>query len=276
MFDNARTVFTFLFRFVFICFVCLLFCVCVLCNYDLSPLSDRRHRNKKKKKHQPSTRQRVSNSNSSATDVKPPCPLPKSAVSNVSPASLPSLIHRSPNGGYVSLLRRTVATSGDTGSEAVRFNSLQRPNRRAPNASQRSVHQFRSMRNVGNNNNNGTKKSIGLASAIVKDKNNNRGDVLLERPDNNDGPNTGPAVERNSNINNETDPQRKDVVRKTSSTTAATLPKPAPRTRIPSATVAPPALAHRDTYANLQQLLNSDSDIVNKKVRNGPDGRLCP
>jgi len=51
---------------------------------------------------------------------------------------------------------------------------------------------------------------------------------------------------------------------------ASTFPKPAPRTRIPSASVAPPSLSRRDTYENLQQLLNGageGSAIGSNKVR---------
>lgn len=51
---------------------------------------------------------------------------------------------------------------------------------------------------------------------------------------------------------------------------ASTFPKPAPRTRVPSASVAPPSLARRDTYENLQQLLNGDGSLVgSNKVRTG-------
>jgi len=50
---------------------------------------------------------------------------------------------------------------------------------------------------------------------------------------------------------------------------ASTFPKPAPRTRVPSASVAPPSLSRRDTYENLQQLLNgSDGSVIGtNKVR---------
>lgn len=51
---------------------------------------------------------------------------------------------------------------------------------------------------------------------------------------------------------------------------SSTFPKPAPRTRVPSASVAPPSLARRDTYENLQQLLNGDgSSVGSNKVRTG-------
>lgn len=63
------------------------------------------------------------------------------------------------------------------------------------------------------------------------------------------------------------DDQQKEINRPLSTTT---LPKPAPRTRVPSASVVPaPALAHHDTYQNLQQLLNGDDNIIGTKVCNG-------
>lgn len=177
----------------------------------------------------------------------------------------------------MSLLRPTVPTRPADDAEAsraaaVRFNSLQRPNRRPPDASQRSVHQFRSMRTAGSA---GAERTAGRrpSASVVQEKNNNK-------------PECGPIAPAGRSIDKVTDPRRKDVVRSSSSssslstktTAMTTVPKPAPRTRIPSASVAPPALAHRDTYANLQQLLNGDNDIVNKKVciLYGPDSRLCP
>lgn len=58
---------------------------------------------------------------------------------------------------------------------------------------------------------------------------------------------------------------RKDVER--SLTLTSTFPKPAPRTRVPSASVPQPSLAHHETYENLQQLMNGDG-VIGNKVRN--------
>lgn len=166
------------------------------------------------------------------------------------PSRSPSLIHRSPNGGYVSLLRRAISTLGDGDSSAVRFNSLQRPDRGHLGTSQRHDHQFRSMRN------NGSAKNVidCITPGIVpgQDKNNNRSysGNNCRLP---------PATVVTESTKNEIKRDGKDVV-------TTTFPKPAPRTRVPSAAAAPPSLAQRDNYANLQQLLNGNNNI-DKKVR---------
>lgn len=192
---------------------------------------------------QPPGLQRVS-TNSSAIG-KPPIPLP-SSTSDTSPA-LKSLIHQSPNGGYVSLLRQAISTldNAEANSSTVRFNSLQRPNRGEANITQRSNHQFRSMRCISNKND--ANKTVNYLS-IVREKEKKNNTTWAE-----------------SNKNNETyydGRVRKDVER--SLTLTSTFPKPAPRTRIPSASVPQPSLAHHETYENLQQLMNGDGVVGNK------------
>jgi hypothetical protein len=160
----------------------------------------------------------------------------------------------------VSLLRQAVAqTSGDVvgrPAAAVRFNSLQRPNRGAATVWQRRDQQFRSMRTAGTGSSDKrlAESPIGrpVAGGDRHDDNNNH---------NNDGDGDdetkAPAAADRKN-------GRKDVF------SAATFPKPAPRTRVPSASVAPPSLARRDTYENLQQLLNGDGSVVSNKPYKPP------
>lgn len=199
---------------------------------------------------QPLGVQRVS-TNSSANGCKPPIPLPSSTSDKSS--ALKSLIHQSPNGGYVSLLRQAISTldNAEGNSSAVRFNSLQRPNRGVTNISQRSNHQFRSMRSISNKND--ANKTINYLSIVrEKEKNNNN--------------TTG--TESNKNKEKYDGHVRKDVERSLTLTSA--LPKPAPRTRVPSASVPQPSLAHHETYENLQQLMNGDGVVGNKVCNYGP------
>lgn len=200
---------------------------------------------------QPPVRVSNVNGNPVGRNNKAPLPLPPADAS----PPLSSLIHCSPNGGYVSLLRRAVAPkSGDPENRptaAVRFNSLQRPNRGATTAWQRRDRQFRSMRTVGTDSDKTVEKPIDrtLVGEGRQDNNNN----------NNNG---GGDDETKATADRRDDPKN--------SFAAATFPKPAPRTRVPSASAAPPSLARRDTYENLQQLLNGDNSVVgDSKVRNG-------
>lgn len=168
------------------------------------------------------------------------------------PPALKSLIHQSPNGGYVSLLRQAISTldNSEANSPTVRFNSLQRPNRGVANTSQRSNHQFRSMRSISNKND--ASKTINYLSIVTeKEKNNN----------------STSGTESNKNKDKYDGHVRKDVER--SLTLTSTFPKPAPRTRIPSASVPQPSLAHHETYENLQQLMNGDGVVGNKVCNYG-------
>lgn len=224
-------------------------------NYDLS------HANHPvcQLKQSPTRQPRVSNgnngNNSKTVDrpnYKPPLPLPPA---DTSPPPLSSLIHRSPNGGYVSLLRQAaVPKSGDVvghPAAAVRFNSLQRPNRGASTAWQRRDQQFRSMRTAGTGS---TDKPV-VTELPVR-----RPTVGGARKDDNNNGGGGGVDDDEKKVSN----RRKDAF------SAATFPKPAPRTRVPSASVAPPSLARRGTYENLQQLLNGDGNVVgSNKVRTG-------
>ncbi|KAF0769605.1 Hemicentin-1 [Aphis craccivora] len=195
-----------------------------------------------------------SNSNGNAVgraNYKPPLPLPP--ASDTSPS--PSLIHRSPNGGYVSLLRRSAVPESDaaiTGrpTAAVRFNSLQRPNRGSATAWQRRDRQFRSMRTVGTGG--GDDKSVAETSAAIGRPTVGNDRRLIGRQDDNNNDSGGGDEPKASTvaIANRGGDGRKDAF------SASTFPKPAPRTRVPSASVAPPSLSRRDTYENLQQLLN--------------------
>lgn len=167
---------------------------------------------------------------------KPPCPPPPPPPSALSTDA--SLIHRSPNGGYVSLLRRTTVAKAED-LHGVRFNSLQRP-------SNRGDRPFRSMRTAT------------VARDRDRDRNNNRG----WPPD--DDKNNGTAVRTAADAENRVGGGGEKIggkrVGPVGLSATASFPKPAPRTRVPSATVAPPSLAHSDNYENLQQLMNSDSD----------------
>ncbi|XP_050063742.1 uncharacterized protein LOC114121914 isoform X5 [Aphis gossypii] len=184
-------------------------------------------------------------------NYKPPLPLPPSADASPSP----SLIHRSPNGGYVSLLRRSAVPESDaavTGrpTAAVRFNSLQRPNRGSVTAWQRRDRQFRSMRTVGTGG--GGEKSVAERSAAIglPTVGNDRR-LIGRQDDNNNDSGGGDETKASTAVTaNRGGEGRKDAF------SASTFPKPAPRTRVPSASVAPPSLSRRDTYENLQQLLN--------------------
>lgn len=213
-------------------------------------------------KQSPARQPRLSNGNGNTvgrTNCKPPLPLPPADPSPPPPPSS-SLIHRSPNGGYVSLLRQATAPkSGDVAGRpaaAVRFNSLQRPNRGAATAWQRRDRQFRSMRTVG----------TGSTDKQVAELPTGRPTVGGDRPDDNGNGGVGADQTKTSPAAGDRKDGRKDAF------SAATFPKPAPRTRVPSASVAPPSLARRDTYENLQQLLNGDGNVVgNNKVRtDGP------
>lgn len=244
--------------FLFLFFV--LFRVCVV-NYDLSPANHPVRRLKQSSARQP----RVSNSNGNTvgrTNCKPPLPLPP-ADASTPPPPLSSLIHRSPNGGYVSLLRQTTAQkSGDVvgrPTAAVRFNSLQRPNRGAATAWQRRDRQFRSMRTLGTGSSD--KQLAELTTGRPAD-----GGGRQDNNNNNDDDDNGGVGDDKTKATAATDRKngRKDAF------SASTFPKPAPRTRVPFASVAPPSLARRDTYENLQQLLNSDNSTVgSNKVRTG-------
>lgn len=139
------------------------------------------------------------------------------------------------------------------------------------------------MRSVSNNNGTKDNKIISYLSAVKdQDKNNNCGNAL-KWPNNNNNSSINNKNKSNSNDedNNKTmtaernkdKDERKNVVRSLSTT--ATFPKPAPRTRVPSASIAPPSLAHHSTYENLQQLMNGHDSIGDKKVRNGVD-RIRP
>jgi len=249
------------FRFVFIRFV-FVFCFFVLLrvvNYDLSPANHPVCQLKQSPTRQPHD---VSNGNNSNTvdrpNYKPPLPLPPA---DTSPPPLSSLIHRSPNGGYVSLLRQVaVPKSGDVvgrPAAAVRFNSLQRPNRGAATAWQRRDQQFRSMRTAGTGSTDKPVTELPVRRPTVG------GD---RKDDNNNGGGGGGGVD---------DDEAKASDRREDAFSAATFPKPAPRTRVPSASVAPPSLARRGTYENLQKLLNSDGNVVGgNKVRTGGQRQL--
>uniref|UniRef100_A0A2H8TD35 Hemicentin-1 n=1 Tax=Melanaphis sacchari TaxID=742174 RepID=A0A2H8TD35_9HEMI len=187
---------------------------------------------------------------------KPPLSLPP-ADASLSPS--PSLIHRSPNGGYVSLLRRSAVpepdavVGGGRPTAAVRFNSLKRPNH-DPTATawQRRDRQFRSMRTVGTGDSDKpvvAKPTIGRST--VRDDRRGRQD-----DNNNDSGVAGDDKTKASVVTVDRGDKRKDAF------SASTFPKPAPRTRVPSASVAPPSLSRRDTYENLQQLLNGNDGSV--------------
>ncbi|XP_060858911.1 uncharacterized protein LOC132936236 isoform X4 [Metopolophium dirhodum] len=208
----------------------------------------------------PARQSRVSNGNGNTVgraNCKPPLPLPP-ADASTPPPPLSSLIHRSPNGGYVSLLRQATAPkSGEVvgrPAAAVRFNSLQRPNRGAATAWQRRDRQFRSMRTVGTGSSD--KQLTELPTGRLADGG--------DRQDNNDDDNGGVGEdETKAPAAADRKDGRKDAF------SASTFPKPAPRTRVPSASVAPPSLARRDTYENLQQLLNGDGSLVGSNKLTG-------
>lgn len=140
----------------------------------------------------------------------------------------------------MSLLRRAISTLGhanDDGRDvsAVQFNSLQRPDRKpSPSTWHRRDHQFRSMRTAG------TTRTVDRCFSL-KDKNNNRGNYRVSS-----------AIAEDNGKNGEKRDGKADVVVKTA------LPKPAPRTRVPSASVAPPSFGQRENYANLQQLFDGE------------------
>ncbi|XP_016657684.1 uncharacterized protein LOC100161772 isoform X2 [Acyrthosiphon pisum] len=212
----------------------------------------------------PARQPRVSNGNGNTvgrTNCKPPLPLPPAETSTPSPP-LSSLIHRSPNGGYVSLLRQATAPkSGDLVSRpaaAVRFNSLQRPKSGAATAWQRRDRQFRSMRTVG------TGSSDKQLTELPTGRPTDGGD-RQDNNNNNDDDDNGGVGDDKTKAPAAADRKdgRKDAF------SASTFPKPAPRTRVPSASVAPPSLARRDTYENLQQLLNGDGSLVNSNKLTG-------
>lgn len=200
---------------------------------------------------------------SNGSTSKPPLPLPSSTLPNTSSpfsssSSSSSLIHRPPNGGYVSLLRQAISTlnNPECDGSAVRFNSLQRPNRGPITTSQRRDHQFRSMRTVSSNNS--IKRMVDRSRSVIADhdKNNNRGNMVRGRWSN------GKAEcgkDEDKQRDDDGDGKGRDAGGSLTSATA-TFPKPAPRTRVPSASAAPPSLAHHDTYENLQQLLSGDGD----------------
>lgn len=226
---------------------------------------------------QTSTSQRVS-SNTNVDGPKPPVPLPQSTVSK----NKPSLICQSPNGGYVSLLRQTISKLGNADSDgsAVRFNSLQRPNRGITAASQhRDRVQFRSMRSVSSNSNNNTRKTADYRRSFIAatghDKNNNHGNGRkLTNNDNNNNceDKTTPVESRKCyEKQNDGDDERKNMI---GSLTLTSFPKPAPRTRVPSRTIGP-SLAHHETYENLQNLLKNDDDIDKKVCNDKLDSNVC-
>uniref|UniRef100_A0A2S2NRV7 Uncharacterized protein n=1 Tax=Schizaphis graminum TaxID=13262 RepID=A0A2S2NRV7_SCHGA len=198
-------------------------------------------------------------------NYKPPQPLPP-ADASLSPLS--SLIHRSPNGGYVSLLRRSAVPESDavTGrpTAAVRFNSLQRPDRGSTTAWQRRDRQFRSMRTVGTGG--GSDGPVAAKPTV--------GDDRLGRQDNNNN-NDSDKAGGGGGVGGGVDETKASAATadrgdgRKNAFSASTFPKPAPRTRVPSASVAPPSLSRRDTYENLQQLLNgSDGSVIGtNKVR---------
>lgn len=202
--------------------------------------------------------------NNNGNTCKPQLPLPQSTVLNTSSplSSLSSsLIHRSPNGGYVSLLRQAISTlnNAEGDGSVVRFNSLQRPNRGPISTSQRHDHQFRSMRSVSSNHS--IKRIVDRSRSVVadQDKNNNQRNIHGRRSNDKT---TATECDKNELKRDDDidDTKRSDA--DGSSTSTKTFPKPAPRTRVPSASAAPPSLAHHGTYENLQQLLTGDG--VNK------------
>ncbi|XP_060844699.1 uncharacterized protein LOC132924417 isoform X4 [Rhopalosiphum padi] len=183
-------------------------------------------------------------------NYKPPQPLPP-ADASLSPLS--SLIHRSPNGGYVSLLRRSAVPESDAVARrptaAVRFNSLQRPDRGSTTAWQRRDRQFRSMRTVGTGSGSDGPTAEDDRRGRQDDNNNDSGKASGGGGGGDETKASAATVDRGDG--------RKDAF------SASTFPKPAPRTRVPSASVAPPSLSRRDTYENLQQLLNgSDGSVI--------------
>lgn len=142
----------------------------------------------------------------------------------------------------------------------VRFNSLQRLS-----LQNRGDRQFRSMRTAAPDD----RRPYAPAAVALRerDKNNNRGSIRGWPPDDK---NSAGGRRKNADGRGDDDGETADGKRKGArigpSAATASFPKPAPRTRVPSATVAPPSLAHSDNYENLQQLMNSDSD-TGKKVR---------
>lgn len=113
------------------------------------------------------------------------------------------------------------------------------------------------MRSSSTSNNDNRKIINCLPVDKNQDKNNNHGNV--DR-----WPNNNVITFENEGKRN--DDQRNKINRSLSTTI---IPKPAPRTRVPSASVVPtPALAHHDTYENLQRLLNGDDNINRTKVCN--------
>lgn len=258
-------------RLVLIRFYFDLFCVyaCSITICCLPPYLDART------KTQPVGLQRVSTNGN-----KPPVALPAAATTatpSPPPPSSRSLIHQSPDGGYVSLLRQAVSSLADADARgsAVRFNSLQRPLRRGgvASVSPRGDHQslFRSMRTVSSSSSNGAAdRAVGnYPSVVTRDRD--------RRNDNSAG--KGAATEKNGARLLLDGPAARKNADRPLTTLTSTLPKPAPRTRVPSASVAAQPLAHHETYENLQQLLNVGADAAtavlgNHKVCN--DARLSP
>lgn len=166
-------------------------------------------------------------------------------------------------------MRRSAVPESDAAiterpTAAVRFNSLQRPNRGSATAWQRRDRQFRSMRTVGTGG--GDDKSVAETSAAIGRPTVGNDRRLIGRQDDNNNDSGGGDEPKASTvaIANRGGDGRKDAF------SASTFPKPAPRTRVPSASVAPPSLSRRDTYENLQQLLNGageGSAIGSNKVR---------
>lgn len=158
----------------------------------------------------------------------------------------------------MSLLRRTTVAKAED-LHGVRFNSLQRLS-----LQNRGDRQFRSMRTAAPDD----RRPYAPAELRERDKNNNSrvGSVRGWPPDDKNGAAGRMNADGRGDDGETADGKRKGARTGPSAAAATSFPKPAPRTRVPSATVAPPSLAHSDNYENLQQLMNGDSD-TGKKVR---------
>jgi hypothetical protein len=122
------------------------------------------------------------------------------------------------------------------------------------------------MRSISSNNS--IKRIVDRSRSVVADQDKNKNEKYIHSRWSN-GKATAAECDKNEHKRNDDDDDDDDESKRRdangSLTSTKMFPKPAPRTRVPSASAAPPSLASHGTYENLQQLLTGDG--VNK-VRN--------